>query len=108
MKRFERFGPLVLAVLLLATGAAPAEERPYRLKGSGQFVSTTDFVGAGTATHLGLFAEAGRVEFSPTDNPVVLQVDGWAIHTAANGDQLYEVISGQLNVLTGAGPATAT
>src|SRR5262249_28922944 len=70
--------------------------------------SANDFVSRGTATHLGLFDEVGSGQFSPTDDPFVLRIDGWAIHTAANGDQLYEVIFGQVNVLTAAGTATTT
>jgi hypothetical protein len=48
----------------------------------------------------------GSVQFSPTNDPFVLQIDGWAIHTAANGDEVHEIISGRVNIQTGAGTAT--
>jgi hypothetical protein len=35
-------------------------------------------------------------------------ITAWAIHTAANGDQLFETVSGTLNLLSGAGTATMT
>src|SRR5262245_60309173 len=107
MPRFTRLGPLALGAILVAAGTVPAEERPHTMSGTGQFVSATDFVSEGIATHLGRFHEAGSVQFSPTESPTVFQIDGWAIHTAANGDQVYELISGQLDLLTGAGTATA-
>ena len=108
MTRFTRLGPLALGAILVAAGTVSAEERPHKMSGTGQFVSATDFVSEGIATHLGRFHEAGSVQFSPTESPTVVQLDGWAIHTAANGDQVYELISGQLDLLTGAGTATAT
>jgi hypothetical protein len=77
-------------------------------RGTAQFVSANDFVGAGTATQLGLYDEVGSAQFSPTANPTVFQVDAWSIYTAANGDQLYAVFSGHLNGLTGAITATVT
>ena len=94
-----------LGVLALPVGASAAE-RPHRSRGVAQFVSPTDFVGGGTATHLGRYSEVGSASFSPTPNPAVLQLDAWAIYTAANGDQLYAVFSGHLNGLTGAITAT--
>jgi hypothetical protein len=48
----------------------------------------------------------GKVQLSPTDDPTVLRIEGWAISTAANGDLLFGIISGRLNVLTGAISAT--
>jgi hypothetical protein len=108
MCRLAQVSPLALGAILLATSGAPAEERPHRMSGTGQFVSPTDFVSEGIATHLGKFHEAGSVQFSPTEVPTVFQIDGWAVHTAANGDQVFELISGQVDVLTGAGKATAT
>jgi hypothetical protein len=50
----------------------------------------------------------GNVRFSPSSDPAVLRIDGWAIYTAANGDLLFEVISGRLNLLTGGIVATVT
>jgi hypothetical protein len=95
-----------LAVVALALGVGvcltTAGERPHKWRGTGQFVSATDFVAKGRATHLGKFDEVGRVTaMTPTDEPGVFAIEGWAIHTSANGDQLHEVFSGQLNFLTG-------
>src|SRR5206468_2008607 len=60
------------------------------------------------ATHLGRYDEVGSAQFSPTADPTVFQVDAWAIYTAANGDQLYAVVSGYLHGLTGSITATVT
>ena len=40
--------------------------------------------------------------------PAVLRIDAWAVYTAANGDQLYATITGQLDLQTGAITATVT
>lgn len=101
---------LLLSVLTLVVLAVPAQarERRHSARGVGQFVSPTEFISEGNATHLGRFHEVGGVQFTPTADPVVVHIDGWAIHTAANGEQLFEVISGELNLQTGAGAATMT
>jgi hypothetical protein len=96
-----------LATVLLAS-STQAEERYYAAQGTGQFVSANDFITEGIATHLGLFDEVGSVRFGSTSDATAIPIEGWAIHTAANGDQLYELISGTLNGLTGAGSATMT
>jgi hypothetical protein len=102
-------GVLLVAVGLLALPVrAAAEDRPHSSGGTAQFVSPTDFVGAGHATHLGVYTEVGSVAFSPTDDPAVFQVDGWATYTAANGDQLDAIVTGHLNGATGAITATLT
>ena len=110
MNRFFSRRPFALvlaAVGVLALSApAQAEERPHVSRGTAQFVSPTDFVGEGHATHLGRYTEVGRVSFSPTADPTVLQIDAWATYTAANGDELYAVFTGHLNGLTGAITAT--
>jgi hypothetical protein len=99
----------LLALALLGQGTpALAKSRPHKARGIGHFVSANDFVSEGIATHLGRFTEMGSAQLSPTDVPAVLRIEGWAIHTAANGDQLYEVFSGRLNLLTGAATATVT
>ena len=112
MTRFELLRPagvLLVAVAILALpGRASAEERPHQLQGTAQFVNPTDFIGSGQATHLGLYTEAGSAQFSPTDDPTVLGVDAWVVLTAANGDQLRETITGELDLLTGAITATVT
>ena len=112
MSRFDSLRPVV--VLMVATGlltvATPvsAEELPYKLRGTAHFVSPTDFVGSGEATHLGRYAEAGSAQFSPTAVPGVLRVDARVVLTAANGDQLYETITGELDLRTGAITGTVT
>ncbi|HKB05588.1 MAG TPA: hypothetical protein VKD90_25415 [Gemmataceae bacterium] len=103
----HRSFPLKLAVATLALAGlvtpATAEDRPHKWHGTGHFVSETGFVAKGFATHLGTYDEVGAITaMTPTEVPGVFAIEGWAIHTAANGDQLYEVFSGRLNFLTGA------
>src|SRR5688572_33458424 len=106
MTRFDSLRPagvLLVAVAILALpDRASAEERPHKSEGTAQFVSPTDFVGAGEATHLGRYTEVGSAQFTPTDDPTVLRIDAWSIYTAANGDQLYATFAGRLDLLTGA------
>lgn len=103
-----------VAVLLVAVGSlilpdrASAEERPFFVRGTAQFVSPTgDFIGAGSATHMGLYTEIGSAVISG-DNPFALQVSGCAILTAADGDELWVEINGQFNAVTGTITATDT
>ena len=106
-----RINMLMSAVVLVFLGTVTptlAESRPHKMHGAGQFISANDFVSEGYATHLGNFTEVGSVQFTPTDDPAVLHIEGWAIHTAANGDEVHELISGEINALTGAGTATTT
>ena len=109
MNRFvSRFFSIVCAavcVLALCDRAAAAAQ-PYRASGTAQFVNANDFVGSGQATYLGRYSEVGSVSFSPTSNPAVLHVEGWAVYTAADGDELHAVITGELNGVTGAVSAT--
>src|SRR5262245_4124347 len=75
MKRFvSRLLTVVCAVISLMafSGRAMAEVRAHSSRGTAQFVSPTDFVGEGNATHLGRYTEAGSVSFSPTSDPTVL------------------------------------
>src|SRR4051812_1318109 len=101
---------VVLAAVCILDIANPAQavERPYVSHGTAQLDNMNNFVGAGTATHLGLYHEVGSAEFSPTADPTVFHVDASATYTAANGDQLYAVFTGQLNGLTGTITATVT
>lgn len=99
---------LVVTSMLAATTPASAEVRAHKSGGTAQFVSPTDFVGSGHATHLGQYSEVGYAFFSPTATPGVLQVDAWATYTAANGDELWAYIAGQLDLTTGAIAATVT
>ena len=107
---FRRPLALVLAAVGVLTPAAPARaaERPHVSRGTAAFVNASDFVGAGTATHLGLYDETGSAQFSPTADPTVFQVDAQAIYTAANGDRLYATFAGHLDGLTGRLTATVT
>lgn len=115
MNRFISRGPfaLVLTVLSVLTvfslsSSAQARERPLFSRGTAQFVTPNDFVGAGRATHLGRYSEVGNAQFSPTDDPTVFKVDARSTYTAANGDQLYAVFTGYLNGVTGTINATVT
>ena len=112
MNRFCSLRPAVVILaavgVLILPARASADERPHFSRGTAQFVSPTDFVGTGDATHLGRYDEVGSVRFSPTADPTVLQIDAWSIYTAANGDQLYATITGRLDTATGAITATVT
>ena len=95
---------LALAILGVMSLAAPASagDRPFVSRGTAQFVNANDFVGSGKATRLGQYTEEGSAQFTPTANPAVFRVDAWSVYTAANGDQLYAVFTGDLNGSTGA------
>jgi len=108
MTRFTRLGWLGLGALLLAAATAAAGERPHKVRGTGHFTSATEFVGEGYETHLGHFDDMGNIQFTPTDTPGLFQAEGTGIHTADNGDQLFEILSGQLDLLTGVGTVTVT
>jgi hypothetical protein len=112
MNRFFSLRPAFILLVAVAALALPdqasAQERPHFSSGTAQFVSPNDFVGTGNATHLGLYSEVGYVTFSPADHPNIVQIDGWSIYTAANGDELHAVVSGQLDGKTGAITATVT
>lgn len=99
---------LVLSAIVLPSQASAAASRPYASRGTAHFVSPTDFVGSGYATHLGVYSEAGTVSFSPTDDPAVLRVTGSIVYTAANGDELHANVVGDLNMATGAVSAQLT
>ncbi|HEX5053701.1 MAG TPA: hypothetical protein VFZ65_18115 [Planctomycetota bacterium] len=98
----------VAATSLAFTGSPSPHARPYSAHGTAQFVSPTDFVGSGQATHLGNYSEVGSVAFAPTGNPAVLAVSGSTIYTAANGDDLHAHVDGTLDVSTGMVAATLT
>src|SRR5688572_15068871 len=97
-----------LCVLTLVAAPAQAARRAHVSRGTAHFTGPNDFVGAGIATHLGLYDEEGHVVFSATDDPSVLHLEASAIYTAANGDHLYAEFTGELNGLTGAINATVT
>jgi hypothetical protein len=102
------FALLLAAVVVCLASPAQAAERPHISHGTAQFTSETTFVGAGIATHLGLYSEMGSVQFSPTADPAVLQLNAASTYTAANGDELHATFTGELNGLTGVITATAT
>ena len=112
MKRFvfrRPFALVLAAVVGLVAVAAPvrAVERPYASRGSAQFTAD-GFVGAGSATQLGLYAESGTIQLTPTGNPTVFNANATATYTAANGDQLRAVFTGQLDFASGAIVAQVT
>jgi hypothetical protein len=98
---------VLISALLLADTAA-AGSRHHSARGTAQFVSPTEFVGSGQATHLGHYSEAGTVSFTPTSDPAVLHVEGSIVYTAANGDELHASVSGELNGATGVVAATVS
>lgn len=112
MTSYSRLRVAVIALLAVSvmtlTTRAWAKERPHSSRGTAQFVSPTDFVGEGNATHLGRYKEVGSAEFSPTPDPAILQIDAWSIYTAADGDYLFATITGHLNAVTGVITATVT
>lgn len=110
MQRSLRLFGIVCALISFMAFAdrAVAAVRPHSSSGTAHFVSPTDFVGAGRATHLGRYSETGSVSFTSTGNPAVLQVDGSIVYTAANGDELHAVITGELNAQTGVITANVT
>lgn len=112
MNRFFSRYPIGVVLVAVSLMAIPprvsAADRPHKSGGTAQFVSATEFVGSGEATHLGRYSETGSVLFSPTADPTVLHIDALATYTAANGDQLSAIITGTLNGVTGVITATVT
>jgi hypothetical protein len=91
----------------LAASSTPS--RPLKGHGSGSFTDANGgFFAQGTATHLGNFTHYGALVRTPTDNPAVFLISGRTTYEAANGDKLYAVLSGTLNVQTGVATGTDT
>ena len=112
MNRFfaQRRFALVLAAVTVLSLATPARavERPYVSRGTAQFTAT-GFVGTGTATYLGRYTEVGSpIQLTPTSDPTVFDATASSTYTAANGDELRAVFTGQLNAVTGVITATVT
>src|SRR5262245_32235602 len=88
MNRFFTRRPFAWFVAVLGlfalTASAQAAKRPYAARGTAQFVSETEFVGVGNATHLGRYDEAGSALFTPTRDPAIVLVTAWITYTAAN------------------------
>ena len=101
---------LVLTITTLSlAGNAAAQSKPYRATGLAQFAANqSDFTGGGQATHLGRYTEVGNVAFAPTSTPGIFTVSGWSHYTAANGDQLFALLSGTVDMGTGIILGTAT
>ncbi len=106
---------LVLTLtILIGSLAVTATERPFSANGKG--IATPIFdengnlvgvqpTGSGSATHLGLFTNTGKVKFTPdASNANILHPRGEGVFTAANGDKLNFIITGgALDVTTGIG-----
>src|SRR5215210_817324 len=93
---------LLLAVLLLGSFPVQAAELPFSLTGAGTVTTDGAVSASGRATHLGLFTEAGQVNFVPDPNdPTRVLATGTATFTAANGDELEVLIDGSLDLTTG-------
>jgi len=115
MKRSLSLKFLVLTFTLLAGSlAVTATQRPFSLNGTGIAIPILDGngnvvgaepTGSGNATHLGMFTNSGRVDFTPDpSNPNLLHPAGGGVFTAANGDKLnFVIISGALDLTTGIG-----
>ena len=107
----QRAFALVIAAVTVIALSAPAQavERPHISQGTAQFIDANgNFIGTGTATHLGAYTEAGTIQLTPTGDATVFHVDARSTYTAANGDKLCAVFSGQLNAVTGVITATVT
>jgi hypothetical protein len=99
----------VLAVLAPAAAARAAAAVPYSARGTAVVdLATGNFVGAGTASYLGAYTEAGALQLTPTGSAGVFIATATSTYTAANGDQLTATFSGQLNFATGAVSADVT
>ena len=105
---------LVTLTLLIGSLAVTATERPFSLNGKGIAVPIIDDhgnivgaepTGSGNATHLGMFTNTGRVNFTPdATNPNILHPTGGGVFTAANGDKLnFIILNGALDLTTGIG-----
>ena len=105
-----RFLALTISLLL---GFLPlqAAERPFAFDVVGTATFITDGAGnviganvtaSGTATHLGLWTAAGRVQFTPDpNNPGRLLSSAALAFIAANGDKLQIALNGNLDPATG-------
>jgi len=92
----------LLAVVLMGSFPVQAAGRPFSLTGAGTVSNSGGVSASGRATHLGLFTEAGQVNFVPDPNdPTRVLATGNATFTAANGDALELLIDGSLDLTTG-------
>jgi hypothetical protein len=87
----------------------PARSRPFLAAGAGNLTSAdNDFTARGIATHMVLFTHTGGVILTPTDDPAVFRMSGRTEYVAANGDKLFAILDGTLNVETGVASGTDT
>jgi len=113
MKRLTSIKTLILVfVLLVGITPVSATERPYAANGNGMATFITDGAGhvvgatvvvSGNATHLGLFAGNGTIQFLPDANdPNISHPAGELTYIAANGDRLPTIIEdGSMDLTTG-------
>src|SRR5258708_28471706 len=105
MKRSLSVKFLVLTLTLLVVSlAVTATERPFSTSGKGIAIPILDGngnlvgvepTGSGTATHLGLFTNTGKVNFTQdASDSNILHPTGAGVLTAANGDKLNFIITG--------------
>jgi hypothetical protein len=102
------FAFILAAAVLTLAAPARAAERPHVSRGTAQIGPDGAFVGTGNATHLGRYDEEGFAKFTPVPNSPFVEVDARSTYVAADGDELYAVITGRLNGLTGVITATVT
>lgn len=99
----------LVAFLLLGSLPVLAIDRPFALNGKGLATFITDGAGnvigadvtsSGNATHLGLCATVGRVNYTPANDPEHpgrLLSSGTGTITAANGDMIQIEFNGVLD-----------
>lgn len=99
----------LVAFLLLGSLPVLAIDRPFALNGQGLATFITDGAGnvigadvtsSGNATHLGLCATVGRVNYTPANDPEHpgrLLSSGTGTITAANGDMIQIEFNGVLD-----------
>jgi hypothetical protein len=118
MKRIIKTRSIMLTIVLLL-GAIPvaAHDRPFALNGTGvgEFITneaglpiSANVSGSGTATHLGLWTTTGTVHYGAPDENGLIPSSGEATIIAANGDKLYVLVQGKLNLAAGTDSGTFT
>src|SRR5262249_9704276 len=99
----------VLALGIVSHHGQSVAAPPFTGHGTGSFTSANfDFLASGIASRLGLFTHYGALVLTPTSDPLVFIVSGTTTYEAANGDKLYAVLDGPLNVATGVATGTDT
>ncbi|MCI0458747.1 MAG: PQQ-binding-like beta-propeller repeat protein [Gemmataceae bacterium] len=94
--------PLIPPGSIVALGLPAAPSRPMSGNGSGTLNPFTGaFTATGNATHLGAFTHYGTILLTPTTDPNIFLISGRTTYEADNGDKLYAILSGTLNLATG-------